>query len=91
MTGFNLPPGVEVHHIPGNRPEDEALDNFYDTIDKMLEETIGEQRASHFFDYIEKGDWEEVLREYVEIAAGFAAARAIIHQSWDITPLRGVE
>ena len=91
MTGFNLPPGVEVHHIPGNTPEDEKYDKFHEHVEKMLESSIGEQRAQHFFDYIEKGDWEEVLREYVDIAAGFAAARVIMDQSWDIIPLRGLE
>jgi len=76
MTGFNLPPGVEVHHIPGNRPEDLAEEKFLDTVEKMLEESIGEQRAAHFFDYVTKGDWEEVLYEYVTIAAGLSAAKA---------------
>lgn len=78
MTGFNLPPGVEVHHIPGNRPEDIERDNFFNRVQQMLEESIGSSRADHFFDYIDKGDWEEVLQEYVEIAAGLAAAKAMI-------------
>lgn len=78
MTGFNLPPGVEVHHIPGNRPEDEAEDKFFERVNKMLEESIGEQRANHFFDYIDKGDWEEVLWEYASIAAGVATAQTLM-------------
>lgn len=82
MTGFNLPPGVEVHHIPGNRPEDEAYENFHNTIQKMLEESVGESRADHFFKYIDDGDWEEVLVEYVDIAAGFAAARAVMESNY---------
>lgn len=36
MNGRNLPPGVNVSDIPGNRPEDyayeEMLDNFYDKL-----------------------------------------------------------
>lgn len=82
MTGFNLPPGCEVHHIPGNRPEDQAYEKFHETIDKMLGESIGEQRADHFFNYIEAGDWEEVLVEYIDIAAGLAAAKAIIEGNY---------
>lgn len=35
MTGFNLPPGCEVHHLPGNRPQDEAFE-------KLVENTIEE-------------------------------------------------
>ena len=30
MTGFNLPPGVSVSMIPGNRPEDELADMIAD-------------------------------------------------------------
>jgi hypothetical protein len=33
MTGFNLPDGCEVHHLPGNRPEDEVFE-------KLVEEAI---------------------------------------------------
>lgn len=50
MTGFNLPPGVEVHHIPGNRPEDIELEKFFDHIETMLGESIGEGRAARFFE-----------------------------------------
>lgn len=70
--------------IPGNRPEDIELEKFHNTVIKMLEASIGESRAAHFFDYIDKGDWEEVLMEYVEIAAGFAAARAVIESHYEL-------
>ena len=33
MTGWNLPPGVNVSDIPGNRPEDIARDNAFDRAD----------------------------------------------------------
>lgn len=36
MTGYNLPPGCEVHHLPGNRPEDVAWDEFWES-DKPFE------------------------------------------------------
>ena len=32
MAGFNLPPGVNVSDIPGNRPEDEEWDNVIEAI-----------------------------------------------------------
>jgi|SRR6516225_6429020 hypothetical protein len=82
--GFNLPPGIEVHHIPGNRPEDLEYEEFHEHIEKMLSESIGEQRCAHFFDYIDKGDWEEVLREYVDIAAGLAAAKAVMVERYEL-------
>lgn len=32
MTGFNLPPGVSVNDIPGNRPEDLAEEDWWDRL-----------------------------------------------------------
>ncbi|MBO0705555.1 MAG: hypothetical protein J2P39_09565 [Candidatus Dormibacteraeota bacterium] len=32
MTGWNLPPGCNVSDIPGNRPEDEAEELFWDEL-----------------------------------------------------------
>jgi hypothetical protein len=39
MTGWNLPPGCEVHHIPGNRPEDLEDEAFWGAIEIKLSET----------------------------------------------------
>jgi len=36
MTGWNMPPGVNVSDIPGNRPEDEAEEVFWDELEKKL-------------------------------------------------------
>ena len=30
LFGWDLPPGVSVSDIPGNRPEDEAWENIYE-------------------------------------------------------------
>jgi|SRR5215469_408423 len=79
----NLPPGVTESMIPGNRPEDEAHDKFIEHIFTMLGESIGEQRAKHFFDYIDKEDWEEVLLELVDIAAGLGAAKAVMEAQYE--------
>jgi hypothetical protein len=32
MTGWNMPPGVGPGDIPGNGPEDEADEKFWDTV-----------------------------------------------------------
>lgn len=48
MTGFNLPPGCEVHHIPGNRPEDLEEEAFWDRLSELLE-----QHGLHFEDLLE--------------------------------------
>ena len=34
MTGYNLPPGVSDSDLPGNRPEDEAWDEYWDGTDR---------------------------------------------------------
>jgi hypothetical protein len=34
----NLPPGVSTNMIPGNRPEDEAEENFWDTFEQRCDE-----------------------------------------------------
>ena len=78
-----MPPGVEVHHIPGNRPEDERYEKFHEHIQQMLEESIGEARAAHFFEYIDKDDWDEVLTEYIDIAAGLSAAQTLIEMTYE--------
>jgi hypothetical protein len=33
MSSSNLPPGVSEHMIPGNRPEDIAEEEFWETLD----------------------------------------------------------
>lgn len=40
MTDFNLPPGCRVSDIPGNRPEDEANEVFWDIL-------IGKMKENH--------------------------------------------
>lgn len=38
MMGWNLPPGCEVSDLPGNRPEDEDWDHYWDEeIDRIIE------------------------------------------------------
>jgi len=36
MGGFNLPPGVSVSDIPGNRPEDVAEEEFWEKLHEKL-------------------------------------------------------
>jgi len=37
MRESDLPPGCNVSDIPGNRPEDEAWDRFFETVTKDSE------------------------------------------------------
>ena len=70
--------------IPGNRPEDVEYERFHEHVEQMLITSIGYERTKHFFDYIEKEDWEEVLREYVDIACGLAGAKAIMEMNIEL-------
>jgi len=38
VSGFNLPPGVNVKDIPGNRPEDSQLEWAYERLSTVLTE-----------------------------------------------------
>lgn len=78
----NLPPGVSESMIPGNRPEDEAEDAFFDELEARLKTSLG---ADHLYPvWIKLFDdepSEEVILEAVQIArtlgyeAGTADAR----------------
>ena len=41
MTGWNLPPGCEVSHIPGNRPIDILMDREADKYCERCEDAGG--------------------------------------------------
>lgn len=41
MTGFNLPPGVSVNMIPGNRPEDLADEAFWEKLYELAHKESG--------------------------------------------------
>lgn len=41
MTGSNLPPGVGVNDIPGNRPEDLAEEEFWEKLGEMCPDVPG--------------------------------------------------
>ena len=74
MTGWNMPPGVNVSDIPGNRPEDvefeEIMYEFYATLTEKewekaepLDNIFG--KAIEFG--IKKG-WEQCRKESTELA-----------------------
>lgn len=51
MGGWNLPPGVSVSDIPGNRPEDEEWERLWDrlvesglTVEEIESRVFGETR-----------------------------------------------
>jgi hypothetical protein len=43
MTGFNLPPGCNVHDLPGNEPEDPAIEAIYTILRRELTKVLTEE------------------------------------------------
>jgi hypothetical protein len=66
MAGFNLPPGVSVNDIPGNRPEDEAEEAFWSELDKKFAEKFPQYEED--IEYVFSHDLDEAVARYVEMA-----------------------
>jgi len=66
MTGWNLPPGCEVWHIPGNRPEDVAWD---EAVEALTEAQVVEwcTEARH-----DCAHWDDEAGCALEVVAGAA-------------------
>ena len=56
----NLPPGVTVGMIPGNRPWDLEIENLYDELDGMIQTFLNDSEI------VDKTDIPQVLRDLVE-------------------------
>lgn len=53
MADFNMPPGVSVNDIPGNRPEDLAEDEFWNALENDLQERYNLDIEDEFWN----ADW----------------------------------
>jgi len=71
MTGSNLPPGVNVNDIPGNRPEDIESEKFWEALDEQFVKQYGD-RAKKWLVMLEDIDPEDMIFEYVETAREIA-------------------
>jgi hypothetical protein len=58
--GWDLPPGVRVSDIPGNRPEDQAAEAFYENMYAQFPEGMGE----HWKSAIAGWAWEQMGKAY---------------------------
>jgi len=56
----NLPPGVTVGMIPGNRPWDLEIENLYDELDGMIQTFLNDSEI------VDKADIPQVLRDLLE-------------------------
>jgi hypothetical protein len=69
MTGFNLPPGVNVSDIPGNRPEDLEEETFWEALDeKFLEGNFNEETLEKREEVLRLTEDNHFLQEYVNMA-----------------------
>ena len=75
MTGWNMPPGCNVSDIPGNRPEDQEAEAFYDWFYDMEEKA----RKTHvpgselYTEMLARLMWEKVGEAY---SKGYAQGAA---------------
>lgn len=69
--GWDLPPGVSVNDIPGNRAEDIKLDAEYDELTGIVYDQIEElleslqDFARNKYEYLQKEHVQEILRNVV--------------------------
>jgi len=68
----NLPPGVTENMIPGNRPEDEAWDDFHAKIDDdCTEMALTPDEAQEIWELGKQGDkLKKLCSQALNIAAG---------------------
>jgi hypothetical protein len=67
----NLPPGVSVNMIPGNRPEDDAEERFWDQLyGRLLAEGHGHRRIDFLMDNVmcEESAASRLTRRAIELA-----------------------
>jgi hypothetical protein len=81
MTGWNLPPGVNVNDIPGNRPEDVEEEEFWDALDKQFQKDYPYQWAT-IRKIFESDEYDDAIIDYIRVArdiafnAGYNAGQA---------------
>lgn len=77
MTGWNLPPGVNVNDIPGNRPEDEAYEVFWEKLDEEFQSRYGKKAIETIDSILASPNLDGPFINYVDLAAELAAIHAV--------------
>lgn len=62
MTGFNLPPGVSVRDLPGNRPEELAAEALYDEIYNQFPDDLTDEQK----DLLAAWVYEQIGKAYAD-------------------------
>jgi hypothetical protein len=84
----NLPPGVSERDIPGNRPEDEAEERFYEEVHKRLADVVETGPLGQFTD---DEDAEELVHQAIrvarDVAVEWAGEEAKQERAMGVTPV----
>jgi len=67
----NLPPGVSVNDIPGNRPEDITEEKFWEELDARFMNQFGD-KGEKWLTLLEDLDPDDMIIEYVRVARELA-------------------
>lgn len=76
MGDFNMPPGVSVNDIPGNRPEDMREEAFWETLDEKMREKYPRGYNELMSIFADHDGFDEVVYAYVNIARDLVSADA---------------
>lgn len=68
MGDSNMPPGVGVNDIPGNRPEDIELEAFWTALDEKFKAEYGDARFQKWLRLVEDDEAEDLIFDMVNIA-----------------------
>ncbi len=74
IFGWDLPPGVSINDIPGNRPEDDAWDKIYDNFwdkERLTKNFIGTRITEKEYEQMDKlynSKLSEVIDSYIMAA-----------------------
>ncbi len=64
--GWDLPPGCRISDIPGNRPEDQAVEAFYDAFYNQLPEGFLTEVTEPVIEKLADWAWKAVGDSYGE-------------------------
>ncbi len=85
MTGFNLPPGVNINDLPGNRPEDLAEERFWEELDERFAECGNKQWLDAITYITNSRDLSDAFSAYVELARDLGAELVVAQYIADVS------
>lgn len=79
MGDRNMPPGVSVNDIPGNRPEDLKYEEFWDNLLSKFNEKYGKDKARQLDELLNSSEeiYETIITDLVDMAAELSYSEGI--------------